>query len=157
MVEVARELAPDLEWHVGVAESLPFEDRSFDAVVSQFALMFLDDRSRALREMLRVLVPGGRLSVLVWNAIETMPAYASEAALFERMAGQAAADAVRPHGSAWFLAQVRTEPFLAAQARALGGTLDRVTRWDYPLEATMAHHRESARTIDVGAYRLAWP
>lgn len=95
MLAVAEELAPAVEWRQGVAESLPFPDESFEAVVSQFALMFFDDRRLALREMLRVLAPGGRLAVAVWDALDKMPAYASEVALLERMAGRQAADALR--------------------------------------------------------------
>lgn len=45
MVAVARHLTPTIEWHEGVAESLPFPDQSFDAVVSQFGLMFFTDRA----------------------------------------------------------------------------------------------------------------
>ena len=55
MLAVAHELAPAVNWQQGVAESIPFPDRSFDAVVSQFGLMFFADRHKALREMLRVL------------------------------------------------------------------------------------------------------
>jgi SAM-dependent methyltransferase len=95
MLAVAKQLAPSVEWREGVAESLPFPDRSFDAVVSQFALMFFTDRQRGLREMLRVLLPGGRLTVAVWDCLDNIPVYASEAALLERMAGRQAADAVR--------------------------------------------------------------
>jgi ubiquinone/menaquinone biosynthesis C-methylase UbiE len=40
MLEVARQLAPGVAWRQGVAESLPFPDGCFDAVVSQFGLMF---------------------------------------------------------------------------------------------------------------------
>src|SRR4051812_79747 len=40
MLAVARERSPAIAWHEGAAESLPFPDRSFDAVVSQFGLMF---------------------------------------------------------------------------------------------------------------------
>lgn len=95
MVAVAGQLAPAVEWHVGVAESLPFPDRAFDAVVSQFGLMFFRDRHRALREMLRVLAPGGRLAVAVWDSLDNIPAYAAEVALLERTAGHQAADALR--------------------------------------------------------------
>jgi len=95
MVAVAKQLAPTVEWHEGVAESLPFPDHSFDAVVSQFGLMFFMDRRQALREMLRVLTPGGRLVVAVWDSLETMPAYAAEVALLEQTAGRQAADALR--------------------------------------------------------------
>lgn len=95
MNAVARKLAPALEWREGAAESLPFPDGSFDAVVSQFGLMFFTDRRQALREMLRVLTPEGRLVIAVWDSLENMPAYASEVALVERMAGQQAADALR--------------------------------------------------------------
>ena len=54
MLAVAERLAPDINWQRGVAEMLPFADRSFDRVFSQFGLMFFDDRGAALREMRRV-------------------------------------------------------------------------------------------------------
>ena len=95
MVAVAKQLAPAIEWREGLAESLPFPDQSFDAVVSQFGLMFFTDRRQALREMLRVLTPGGRLAVAVWDSLDNIPAYASEVALLERMAGRQGADALR--------------------------------------------------------------
>ncbi len=95
MVAVAKRLAPAVEWREGVAEALPFADRSFDTVVSQFGLMFFTDRRQALREMLRVLVPGGRLVVAVWDSLENSPAYALEVALLEKSAGRRAADALR--------------------------------------------------------------
>jgi len=95
MIAVARQLAPTVEWREGLAESLPFPDQSFDAVVSQFGLMFFTDRRQALREMLRVLAPGGRLAVAVWDSLDNIPAYASEVALLERVAGRPAADALR--------------------------------------------------------------
>ncbi len=95
MLAVARELAPEIEWREGSADALPFPDASFDAVVSQFGLMFFPDRPRALREMWRVLRPGGRMAVAVWASLETTPAYATEIALVERLAGAKAADALR--------------------------------------------------------------
>lgn len=95
MLAVATELAPGIQWKQGVAESVPFADESFDAVVSQFGLMFFTDRLQALREMLRVLVPQGQLFVVVWDALEHIPAYAALVALLERLAGRQAADALR--------------------------------------------------------------
>lgn len=95
MLAVANELAPAVTWRQGAAESMPFPDHSFDAVVSQFGLMFFEDRQQAVREMLRVLTAEGRLAVAVWDALETMPAYAAEVALLERLAGRPAAEALR--------------------------------------------------------------
>ncbi|HEY7518057.1 MAG TPA: methyltransferase domain-containing protein [Methylomirabilota bacterium] len=95
MVTVASRLEPRVQWRTGTAEALPFPDASFDAVVSQFGLMFFSDRIRALREMLRVLRPGGRLAIAVWDDVVHIPAYAAEIALLERMAGRSAADALR--------------------------------------------------------------
>jgi SAM-dependent methyltransferase len=95
MISVARQRAATIEWREGVAERLPFPDQSFDAVVSQFGLMFFTDPNNALREMLRVLAPGGQLAIAVWDAVESMPAYQSETALLDRLAGPKAAAALR--------------------------------------------------------------
>jgi SAM-dependent methyltransferase len=96
MLAVAARLSPaGATWRQGSAESLPFGDETFDAVVSQFGLMFFPDRVAALREMRRVLVPGGRLAVAVWGSLAETPAYAAEVALVGRVAGHEAADALR--------------------------------------------------------------
>lgn len=95
MLAVAARLAPKVEWRQGTAEAIPYADGSFDAVVSQFGMMFFSDRVGALREMLRVLGPGGRVSVAVWEALERSEAYPIEVELLERLAGSAAAEALR--------------------------------------------------------------
>ena len=95
MLAVAKELAPSIEWQECAAESLPYPDCSFDAVVSQFGLMFFSDRSQALREMIRVLKPGARLAVAVWDSLDKSEAYPEEVDLLRRLAGEEAADALR--------------------------------------------------------------
>jgi len=95
MLAVARGLAPSVEWREGVAESLPFPDGSFDAVVSQFGFMFFEDRPEAVRETVRVLSPGGRLAVAVWGSLDEIEAYATVVDVLDRMAGTEAAEALR--------------------------------------------------------------
>lgn len=60
----AHEQAPDAEIVQAPAEALPFDDDSFDTVVSTLVLCGVDDQSQALREAHRVLRPGGRLLFL---------------------------------------------------------------------------------------------
>lgn len=64
MLAVARSAAPPgmlIEWHEASAEEMPLPDASFDVVLCQMGLQFMPDKSAALHEMHRVLVPGGRL------------------------------------------------------------------------------------------------
>lgn len=111
MLAVARRKSEDIDWRDGVAENLPFDDASFDAVISQFGLMFFDDRPRALSEMMRVLKPGGRLAVAVCGAIERSPGYAAFAALLDRLFGEEIGKAFRAPfvlGDAEDLCQIAT-------------------------------------------------
>jgi SAM-dependent methyltransferase len=119
MLAVAARTDSGVAWRQGTAESLPYADASFHAVVSQFALMFFVDRNRALREMLRVLEPGGHLAVAVWDSLDKSPAYAAEVALLERVAGKRAADALRGPfvlGDREILAQLFTGAGVASAA-----------------------------------------
>jgi SAM-dependent methyltransferase len=95
MLAVARRLAPGIDWHLGFAETLPFADRSFDRVFSQFALMFFDDRVATLKEMRRVMKPGARMHVAVWDSLDRAPGYAAMVNLLNRLFGAQAADALR--------------------------------------------------------------
>ena len=97
MLSVARRVEPRVDWRQGAAEKLPFPDGTFDAVVSQFGLMFFADRPRALREMQRVLKPGGRLAVAVWDAIERSSGYAAmNDLLLAELGPEVRGDAPRP-------------------------------------------------------------
>jgi SAM-dependent methyltransferase len=51
----------------GGAEALPFDDGSFDVVVSGLVLNFVPDRVAGLREMRRVVRPGGTVAAYVWD------------------------------------------------------------------------------------------
>lgn len=95
MLAVAETLDSRIDWREGRAEALPVEDQSFDRVVSQFGMMFFADPERAVQEMARALVPGGRFAIAVWDSLENTPAYSREVELLERMAGEDAADALR--------------------------------------------------------------
>jgi SAM-dependent methyltransferase len=95
MLAVARRKAQAIEWRPGRAEALPFDGASFDAVVSQFGLMFFEDRQAALREMLRVLRPGGRIAVAVWDTLDQSPGYAAMADLLQRLFGDEVAGTLR--------------------------------------------------------------
>jgi ubiquinone/menaquinone biosynthesis C-methylase UbiE len=75
MLAVAARTEPKIEWQLGDAASLPFEDASFDVVVSQFALMYFPDRVASLREMWRTLAPGERLAIAAWAPIDRARGY----------------------------------------------------------------------------------
>ena len=59
-----------IQWLKANAIALPISDSVFDAVLCQQGLQFFPDRPAALREGYRVLVPGGRFAVAVWQSIE---------------------------------------------------------------------------------------
>ena len=71
LIETAKERAAeqglDIEYMVGDAENLPFEDGSYDKVSSTFGIMFAPDHEAVARELARVTATGGRLALANWT------------------------------------------------------------------------------------------
>jgi SAM-dependent methyltransferase len=76
LIEAAKTYAAEarlpIEFRVGDAEALPFEDHSFDAVISTFGVMFVTKPEAAASELARVCKPGGRLGLATWPAESTV-------------------------------------------------------------------------------------
>ena len=95
MLAVAARKAPGIDWREAPAEALPFDAAEFDAVVSQFGLMFFSDRRTALQEMWRVLRPGGHVSIAVWDTLENIPGTRVVTRILSRLFGDEIADLLR--------------------------------------------------------------
>lgn len=99
MLEVARAQAvggaADVEWLQADAARLPFKNDSFDLAFCQQALQFFPDRPAALRELHRVMRPGGRVVFCVQQGLEVNPMLAAQAAALEAHVGPEAGAAVR--------------------------------------------------------------
>jgi SAM-dependent methyltransferase len=67
MLALARREHPQLEFVHGDAEDLPFADGSFDAVIAGFVLLHLGRPEQAAAEFARVLRPGGRVALAMWD------------------------------------------------------------------------------------------
>jgi SAM-dependent methyltransferase len=63
----AEDAGLDIHYDVGDAEALPYEEASFDVVVSAFGHMFAPDHRAAASELVRVCRPGGRLGLACWT------------------------------------------------------------------------------------------
>ena len=78
MLQMARHFAAQeglgvITWQQGDAAAMPFPEASYDVVLCQQGLQYFPDCAAALREVARILVPGGRLALSVWRALERHP------------------------------------------------------------------------------------
>jgi ubiquinone/menaquinone biosynthesis C-methylase UbiE len=143
MLEVASELptvvgAP-IEWVEGDAQALPFAEASFDVVCCQLGLQFIPDREHALREMKRVLVPGGRAVVMVWREIDRAPGFAVLAAALDRTISEDAGTLMRA-------------PFALSDAGELSRLLERAGFRDCAIRAETGNVRFASAAMFVGSY-----
>ncbi len=112
MLAIARERIPEnhhqrISFVEGDAERIPQPDASVDVITSAFALQLVPDRTAALREMRRVLRPGGVLAMVTWT---------DEAAGFEPLAifDELADEWDLPEDDASY----ETDPFASVQSAA---------------------------------------
>jgi SAM-dependent methyltransferase len=104
LLAIARERAADamveIDWEEGRPEALPFDDASFDRVLSAFGHTFAPDPELAAKELLRVCRPGGAIAVCGWTGrgvggqVERLagvePAWGTEERVRELLGGGAA-------------------------------------------------------------------
>jgi ubiquinone/menaquinone biosynthesis C-methylase UbiE len=95
-----------IEWKEGDAGALPFDDAAFDLVFCQQGLQFFPDKAKALREMHRVLVSGGKLILGVWRSEDQQPGGRAMAAALDRH--------ISPEAGA-----IRREPFSFGDAKVI--------------------------------------
>lgn len=114
MLAVARTQTPsgltNVEWREGDVNALPCDDTAFDVVCCQQGLQFFPDQANALREMRRVLTPGGRLVLSVLRPLPYNPD------------GRALSDALERYVSPEAAAGMRA-PFGFGEAEALHALL----------------------------------
>jgi ubiquinone/menaquinone biosynthesis C-methylase UbiE len=124
----SRRPAPDersIEWREGSALALPFSPGEFRVVLCQLGLQFFPDRLEALREMHRVLEPGGCVGVSVYSEIERQPAAAALSAALDRHLGESASLAKRREHS---LADVEGLRTLLVDAGFVDASIQTVAR-----------------------------
>ena len=82
--EAERKGLVNIQFHQCPAEQLPFPDNSFDAAVSRLSAMFFPDMLAGLREIVRVVKPGGAISFLVWAGREVNPFFSVVTTVLDR-------------------------------------------------------------------------
>lgn len=134
MLAVARRSAEDVRWETGAAGDMPFPDGSFDRVVSQFVMMFVEDRGAFVEEIARVVRPGGSVAVATWASLDDTPGYAAMVGLLEELFGEEAADALRA-------------PYVLGDPSDVAGALST----GFP-DVTVDQHRGVARFASIEAW-----
>jgi demethylmenaquinone methyltransferase / 2-methoxy-6-polyprenyl-1,4-benzoquinol methylase len=119
MLDVARRKAPQLAWEQGNALALPYADATFDAATVGFGARNFSDLPRGLREMARVVRPGGRVVVLEITTPQKPPLSTFFSLWFDRIVPLLGKLAREPEAYTYLPSSVRRFP----GPRALGAEL----------------------------------
>jgi SAM-dependent methyltransferase len=137
-------------------EPLPFDDGSFDAVTSRLSLMIAADPVATLRELARVLSPGGRVATALWSTLPRNPWFDEPRSAVRAVAGEEAGTFARAFGK---LGEVDEAAGVHADAGLVGveGRLleERVARADAAehwrlLASENGHFRRIDAMLDTG-------
>lgn len=121
MLGLARGKSTEIEWIETPAAPLTgVPDAAFDVVTCQQGLQFFPDRPAALAEMHRVLVPGGRVAIAIWQPLDRSPVFAALRKVIADVLGEEAA--ARYQAGPWGLTDATVVTRLLAEAGFTGTT-----------------------------------
>ncbi len=155
-----------IDWREADAAALPFADASFDLILCQQGLQTFPDRVGALRQMRRVLTPGGRIGLAVFGPQQESPGYDAVGHVLTRYLGPEAGalplfalgDADLLHGLAaeagFEQIEVRHE-VLSVRCASAGDFLDRLLAGSPIMRRALSALREEERRLMVEAYGAA--
>ena len=125
VVELARKVVPAAQFQQGDAQDLPFPDNSFDAAVCGYGLMHVPDAEKVLSEMQRVVRPGGRIAVSVWDSKDPLNGFGL---IYIAIRAHGNINVPLPHGADFF--QFGTEETMEATLKSVGLTEVKATLFD---------------------------
>ncbi len=150
VVELARKNVPNGKFQQGNAQELPFPDDNFDAVVCGYGVMHVPEPELALREMRRVVRPGGRISISVWDSTTPNNGFSM---IYAAVGAHGSFDVQLPHGPDFF--QFGTEEKMrAALSEIEFSTVDAVLFEQYWHVENAAQILSAIRTGTVRARAL---
>ena len=115
VVALAQRRVPAGEFHRGDAQHLPFPDDSFDAAVCAYGVIHVPVPDMALREMVRVVRPGGRVAISVWDSTTANNGFGL---VYAAVRAHGSFDVPLPHGPDYF--QFSTEGKMQAALTEIG-------------------------------------
>ncbi len=144
--EARRTLPPRVELVLGEAQSLPFDEASFDGLTFTYLLRYIDDPATTLHELARVVKPGGTIASLEFG----VPENAAARVVWDAYVGVGLPLAGRAVGRGW----EEVGRFLSTSIESF---------WErYPLEAQLAWWEEAGiadvyvRRLTFGAGVVVW-
>ena len=99
VLKIAKRNNPGIEFRQGDAQAMPFEETSFDAVVCGYGIIHVPEPAKALSEMRRVLKPGRRAVISVWQSPKPSNGFGL---LYEAFNTYGNPDVPLPHGPDFF-------------------------------------------------------
>jgi ubiquinone/menaquinone biosynthesis C-methylase UbiE len=118
-------MVPAAHFQEGDAQELPFPDNSFDAAVCGYGLMHVPDSEKVLSEMQRVVRPGGRIAVSVWDSKDPLNGFGL---IYVAVRAHGNINVPLPHGADFF--QFGTEDKMETALKSIGLSNVNATSFD---------------------------